>query len=198
MKQNNLIYVAPEDIDSSGVSSTPIPVEDVISISTGTYKGRIKLFSTFNSKDRKTLYAKITIGTQINLPDGKQTVAEFNRVWHADFHQGSHLIEALEKLGAIQDKKVIPDKLFNLPVQFELIADDNYTSSNGKYKELVSNIEPIESLPDDLDFKYVHVNRVGYTEVVPTNENMHPIADSIINEDDGEEDFDKLFDEDDS
>ena len=58
LEQNNLIYVAPEDIVSSGVSTTPIPVEDAISISTGTYKGRVKLFSTFNSKDRKTLYAK--------------------------------------------------------------------------------------------------------------------------------------------
>ena len=197
MNWSNLSYVAPEDIDSSGVSSTPIPVEDVISISTGTYKGRIKLFSTFNSKDRKTLYAKITIGTQINLPDGKQTVAEFNRVWHADFHQGSHLIEALEKLGAIQDKKVIPDKLFNLPVQFELIADDNYTSSSGKYKELISTIELIDSLPDDLDFEYVRVNRVGYTEIVPTNDKMQSNADIIIEDDYGEEDFDKLFDEDD-
>ncbi len=197
MKINNISYVAPEEMISSGDSSTPIPVEDTISISTGTHKGRIKMFSTFKSKDKKIMYAKLTVGTQINLSDGQQAVVELDRVWHADFRQGSQLIQTLEKLGAIRDKQVFPDELFNQPVQFEVSINDNYTPSDGKYKELVSSVERIESLPDELDFQYVHVDRIGFTEIVATNHHMQHKEVLIDEEDDVKSDFDKLFDDDD-
>ena len=169
MKINKLTYVAPEDIESSGVSTTPIPVEEQVSITTGTHLGRIKLFTTFTSKDKKTTYAKIVVGTQIQLSSEQQVVVEFDRIWHADYRQGSHLIQQLDKLGVIRNKQIHPDSLFNLPVKFEIALND---SIDTMYQEYITDIELVEGLPDSIDFNYVHINSIGMSEIVPTNESV--------------------------
>ena len=171
MEINNISDVAPEEIISSGDSSTPIPVEDKISISTGIHRGRIKCFSTFKSKDKKIMYAKLTVGTQINLSDGQQAVVELDRVWLADYRQGSHLIQQLEQLGAIEGKQFYPDRIFNLPVSFEVQLNKN-ASTTDKFKEHISSINLIEHLPDDADFRYVKVRSVWGYEIVPTNDSV--------------------------
>ena len=171
MKLNNLSYVQPEDLYSAGEATASITVQDEIALSTGIHQGRIKSFSTFKSKDRETTYAKITVGTQINLSDNQQVVVELDRVWLADYRQGSHLIQQLEQLGAIEGKQFYPDRIFNLPVSFEVQLNKN-ASTTDKFKEHISSINLIEHLPDDADFRYVKVRSVWGYEIVPTNDSV--------------------------
>lgn len=174
MTANKIIYVEPELI-SSDSDAESIAIEDNLTIETGMHLGRIKNFSTFQSKDKQNTYAKVVIGTQVNGTDGQKIIIELDRIWLADYRNDSHLVKQLKKLGAVQDKQFYPDKLFNQAVQFEVVVNEN-ASENSKYKERISTITPVKSLPDDLDFRYVRLNRLGDYEIVPTNDTIKPVS----------------------
>lgn len=143
-----------------------IDILDSATLESGTHKGRIKEFTSFVSKNTSTKYGKITIGTKTNLANNGHEVIEVDRVWLADYRSGSRLVKQLEKLGAIEDKKFYPDRLIDLPVQFVLKPNEKATSESD-YKVCVTEIEKIDSLPDNLNFHYKRIGTWYGYELVP-------------------------------
>ena len=171
MKYRNLKDISSEVIITEEETFEDIIIQDQVSINTGEHFGRIKSFETFQGKDNNLPYAKITVGTLLNLPGGQHVVVEVDRVWMAYYRHGSNLIEQMRELGAIENNKFCPRKLFNLPIKFEVTLDDK-VSENSKYRERISHIEKIEKLPDESNFNYVKVRTYDGIEVIPTNEHI--------------------------
>ena len=190
-----LEYVSEEE-KCKVVHEDPITIEDELFIQTGLHQGRIRNICTFHSKDKKSKYAKITVGVPLNLNDGQSVIVELDRVFLADYRNGSHLVRQLEELNAIQDKKFYPDKLFNQAVEIEVVLDEN-ASADSRFKHRISSIKSIEALPDNLDFEYVAVNRIGGYDIVPTNNNVKPSENSASKSKLGKIDFNSIDEDDD-
>ncbi len=176
--------------------SIPIIIKDEIFISTGVHQGRIRNYGTFKSKDKNTSYSKVTVGVPQKLNDDQSVIIELDRVFPADYRRGSHLVKQLQELNVIHDKKFHPDELFNMAVEIEVVLNEN-ASADSKYKHRIASIKPIDALPDELDFKYVAVRRIGGYDIVPTNDKIKPSENSASKSKLGKIDFSSIDEDDD-
>lgn len=149
-----------------------IDVLDPPTLESGIHKGRIKEFTSFVSKNTSTKYGKITIGTKTNFANNGYEVIEVDRVWLADYRSGSRLIKQLEKLGVVEDKKFYPDRLIDLPVQF-VIKPNERATDDSDYKVCVTDIEKIDSLPDNLNFHYKRIGTWYGYKLVPDIDDLN-------------------------
>lgn len=143
-----------------------IEIQDNYLMDTGEHRGRVGGFSTFVSKDKHTKYAKITLGTRKRFAD-KDIIQEVDRIFIADYHADSELVKILEMLGAIENHKFYPERLLNVPVKFTVKLNENATEDS-RYKEMVTDIELVDNLSEDIDFQYVRVFEMDRFVYVPT------------------------------
>lgn len=130
-------------------------------MTTGEHFGRLGYFTTFKSKDKQTNYAKLTMGSRKKFGD-EIIIQEVERVYLAEYHSDSELVKMMEKLGAIEEHKFYPGRLLNKPVKFTVKINEN-AKEDSRYKEMVTDIEPIDELSEDIDFMYVReFTSMGY------------------------------------
>ena len=133
-------------------------IEDEYVLTTGMYFGRVAYANVFTAKNNNK-YAKITIGIMRRHGD-KQIIHEVERVYIADFHANSELVKLLGTLGCIDKRKCYIERVFNKKVEF--IVEENPDASSN-YKYLVTEITPVEEIPEEYDFKYVKTfNGIAY------------------------------------
>lgn len=139
-----------------------IDLYDRHTLVTGEYVGRVSRYSQFKAKNGNT-FGKIVLGTKMKYGTDEQVV-EAERVYVADYHTDSELVQLLTVLGCVEGYKLYPERILNKAVKF--ILKDNPDATNSRYKYVVSEIVPIDSLPDNLDFRYEKVWDInGFTYV---------------------------------
>lgn len=169
----NLNDILPEDmVMDTEVNDIGIEITDAPVLETGEYIGRIGGFSRFTSKDKQNHYVRLTIGTVKNF-DGKKVVFEVDRVWMEQFYNGCDLVNVLTSLGAVEGRKAHPERLINKPVKFVIKANET-ASPDSKYPFMIADIEAIEKLPEELDFKYIRVATDYGFKYVPVTTDAKP------------------------
>lgn len=143
-----------------------IDIKERYTINTGEYFGRVRSVSSFFSKNNQIKYMKITIGTRLKFDDC-DTVIELDRVFIEDFHADSDLVQLLQQLGGIENHKFYKEKIRNVPVKFSVKLNEGADESS-RFKELITDIEAVEKLSEDVDFNYVRVFDYDKVDYVPT------------------------------
>ncbi len=127
----------------------PINITVKPTLKSGTYFGRIGDVYKFTSK-KGTDYLNIPMATRLSF-NNQEMILEVSKVLLAEYYEGSQLVNLLTELGAVIDKKFHPEKLMNLPVKFTVVPNEN-ADANSKYKEMVTDIEVVDKIPEHLDF----------------------------------------------
>lgn len=135
-----------------------IDVLDEVIITTGEHIGRISCYKEFTSKTG-IKYGKITIGT-LGKYEEKSIVHTLERVFFADYHLNSEIVNVFKVLGCMDGKKIYPERLLNKAVKFTIAENPEKTS---RYRTVITEISPIDEIPTDEDFKFVKTfNGKGY------------------------------------
>lgn len=187
-KIKNLLTQIPKGVEEPFDVSSEIfyDIEDEFVLTTGEHYGRIAYANIFTAKNGNT-YAKLVMGTVKKYGD-KNVVHEIERVYMADFHTNSEMIKLFDKLGCIEKRKCYIGRVLNKKIKFKV--EENPESSSS-YKYLVTEIEPVENIPEEYDFEYVRTfNGIGYDYNPILLEAKKALAKSSTNEflfDDNEE-----------
>lgn len=154
---SDVIPVGVEDPEQV-MEELSINVEDNYALTTGEHYGRIACYSEFSSKNG-IKYGKFRFGT-VKRYSEKSIVHEVERVYFADYHTDSELIKIFNSLRCIEGKKCYPERVLNIPIKFTVVENPEKASA---YQYIISDIEPVEDIPADADFKYVKTfNGIGY------------------------------------
>lgn len=154
---SNIIPVGVEEPEQV-MEEISIDIEDNYALTTGEHFGRIACYKEFSSKNG-IKYGKFTFGTMKRYGD-KSIVHEVERVYFADYHNDSELVKLFNATGCIEAKKCYPERVLNIPIKFTITENPETASA---YKYIISEITPIERLPEEIDFKYVKIfNGIGY------------------------------------
>ena len=165
MRNRELCDIANEIMAAEEIEDVAIAIEDNYTMTTGEHVGRIAGYKTFQSKDKQFNYGKLIIGSRKSF-DGKTIIQEVDRVFAADYHADSALVKLMQELGAVDGKKFLPNRLVNLPVKFTVKLNES-VAQDAIYKIFVADIELIDQLPAEDDFKYVLVQKPYGTEYEP-------------------------------
>lgn len=130
-------------------------IYDVPAFESGEYLGRVGGVSVFKSKDKGNDYVRMTIGTVKNY-EGRKIVHELDRVWLKVLFAGSDLVNVMTSIGAVEGGKFYPQRAINRAVKFVIKCKD-VASADNRFQYAITNIEPIDNIPEDRDFKYVRV-----------------------------------------
>lgn len=154
---SNIIPIGIEEPEQV-IEDFSIEVEDNYALTTGEHYGRIACYREFSSKNG-IKYGKFTFGT-VKRYGEKSIVHEVERVYFADYHTDSELIKIFKSFRCIEGKKCYPECVLNLPIKFTVVENPEKASA---YQYIISDIEPVEYIPADMDFKYVKTfNGIGY------------------------------------
>lgn len=133
-------------------------IEDEFVLTTGEHFGRVAYANTFTAKNGN-MYVKLVMGTVKKYGDNT-VVHEIERVFMADFHTNSEVVKLFEKFGCIDKRKCYIERVLNKKVKFKVEENPEPSSA---YKYLVTEIEPVDAIPEEYDFEYIKsFNGIGF------------------------------------
>lgn len=152
LKMKELSKIIP--VNTNEVEQTSgefvIDFQEECILKTGEHYGKISSYKEFSSKNG-IKYGKFSIGTAKRYGE-KTIVHELDRVFLADYRTGSELFKLFNLLGCVVGNKCYPERLLNKTIKFTLAENSD---KNSPYKYIITEILPVDKIPEEYEFQYV-------------------------------------------